>query len=101
MNLFSRTAASVLAGLTVAVASPAFAKVPCGGDFRQFLEGVKQEAVASGLSARAADRTLSGAQIDRKVLSRDRAQGVFKLDFLTFSKRAISSYRLQARAPPI
>ncbi|WP_417680130.1 lytic murein transglycosylase [Roseibium sp.] len=95
MNLLSRTAVSVLAGLTVAVASPAFAKVPCGGDFRQFLEGVKQEAVASGLSARAADRTLSGAQIDRKVLSRDRAQGVFKLDFLTFSKRAISSYRLQ------
>lgn len=95
MNLFSRTAVSVLAGLTVAVASPAFAKVPCGGDFGQFLEGVKQEAVASGLSARAADRTLSGAQIDRKVLSRDRAQGVFKLDFLTFSKRAISSYRLQ------
>lgn len=95
MNLTSRIAVSVLAGLMAAGASPAFAKVPCGGDFRQFLEGVKQEAVASGLSARAADRTLSGAQIDRKVLSRDRAQGVFKLDFLTFSKRAISSYRLQ------
>jgi lytic murein transglycosylase len=95
MNLFSRTAVSVLAGLTVAVAAPAFAKVPCGGDFGQFLEGVKQEAVASGLSARAANRTLSGARIDRKVLSRDRAQGVFKLDFLTFSKRAISGYRLK------
>ncbi|WP_346898367.1 lytic murein transglycosylase [uncultured Roseibium sp.] len=95
MKLTSRIAVSVLAGLMAASASPAFAKVPCGGDFRQFLEGVKQEAVASGLSARAANRTLSGAQIDRKVLSRDRAQGVFKLDFLTFSKRAISGYRLK------
>ncbi|MEJ8474020.1 lytic murein transglycosylase [Roseibium algae] len=67
----------------------------CGGDFRQFLAGVKQEAVSMGLSARVADQVLSGAQIDRKVLSRDRAQGVFKLDFLTFSKRAISGYRLK------
>ncbi|MBD1545284.1 lytic murein transglycosylase [Roseibium aggregatum] len=95
MNLSTRIAVSLISGLMVAVASPAFAKVPCGGDFGQFLEGVKQEAIASGLSARAANRALAGAQIDRKVLSRDRAQGVFKLDFLTFSKRAISSYRLK------
>lgn len=67
----------------------------CGGDFRQFLAGVKQEAVAKGLSASAADQTLSGAQIDRKVLSRDRAQGVFKMTFLDFSKRVISSYRMK------
>lgn len=67
----------------------------CGGDFRQFLAGVKQEAVAKGLSASAADRTLSSAQIDRKVLSRDRAQGVFKMTFLDFSKRVISSYRMK------
>lgn len=95
MNLSSRIAVSVIAGLMVAATSPVSAKTPCGGDFGQFLEGVKKEAIASGLSARAANRTLSGAQIDRKVLSRDRAQGVFKLDFLTFSKRAISSYRLK------
>ena len=95
MNLSSRIAVSVIAGLMVAATSPVFAKTPCGGDFGQFLEGVKKEAIASGLSARAANRTLSGARIDRKVLSRDRAQGVFKLDFLTFSKRAISSYRLK------
>lgn len=67
----------------------------CGGDFGQFLAGVKQEAVAKGLSANAADRTLSGARIDRKVLSRDRAQGVFKMTFLDFSKRVISNYRLK------
>jgi len=82
-----------LAGLTLATSS-ALAQ-QCGGDFRQFLAGVKQEAVAKGLSARAADQTLAGAQIDRKVLSRDRAQGVFKMTFLDFSKRVISGYRMK------
>ncbi|MBO6510878.1 MAG: lytic murein transglycosylase, partial [Roseibium sp.] len=81
------------AGLCLAT-TPALAQ-QCGGDFRQFLAGVKQEAVAKGLSARAADKTLAGAQIDRKVLSRDRAQGVFKMTFLDFSKRVISSYRMK------
>ncbi|PVB63768.1 lytic murein transglycosylase [Labrenzia sp. 011] len=92
--LFSpRLAAAALTGLFLA-GSPALAQ-QCGGDFRQFLAGVKQEAVAKGLSARAADKTLAGAQIDRKVLSRDRAQGVFKLTFLDFSKRVISGYRMK------
>ncbi|WP_417684544.1 lytic murein transglycosylase [Roseibium sp.] len=81
--------------LTVILAAPQALAAKCGGDFQQFLAEVKAEAVAKGLSARAADRTLNGAQIDRKVLSRDRAQGVFKLDFLTFSKRVISDYRMK------
>ena len=87
--LSSLTAAAL--GLSVLSANAA----QCGGDFNQFLAGVKQEAMAKGLSERAADQTLRGAQIDRKVLSRDRAQGVFKLDFLTFSQRVISGYRMK------
>jgi lytic murein transglycosylase len=86
-------AVAALTGLALMTA-PAAAQ-QCGGDFQAFLAGVKQEAVAKGLSASAADQTLSGAQIDRKVLSRDRAQGVFKMTFLDFSKRVISSYRMK------
>lgn len=86
-------AVAALTGLALMTA-PAAAQ-QCGGDFQAFLAGVKQEAVAKGLSASAADQTLSGAQIDRKVLSRDRAQGVFKMTFLEFSKRVISSYRMK------
>ncbi|OJJ12395.1 lytic transglycosylase [Alphaproteobacteria bacterium AO1-B] len=86
-------AVAALTGLALMTA-PAAAQ-QCGGDFQSFLAGVKQEAVAKGLSASAADQTLSGAQIDRKVLSRDRAQGVFKMTFLDFSKRVISSYRMK------
>jgi lytic murein transglycosylase len=91
--LVPKLAATFMAGFFV-FSSSAFAQ-QCGGDFRQFLAGVKEEAVAKGLSARAADRTLAGAQIDRKVLSRDRAQGVFKMTFLDFSQRVISSYRMK------
>lgn len=93
IKLSYRTIVFSLAGVLTLGTSTAYAQ--CGGDFRQFLAGVKQEAVASGLSAQAADRTLSGARIDKKVLSRDRAQGVFKMAFLDFSSRVISSYRMK------
>lgn len=66
----------------------------CGGDFAAFLDGVKKEAIASGVAPEVADRTLAGARIDEKVLSRDRAQGVFKQTFFEFSKRTISQARL-------
>jgi len=71
------------------------AAAQCGGDFGRFLDSIKQEAVAEGIPARAADRALANAQIDPKVLRRDRAQGVFKQTFLDFSKRVISGSRLQ------
>src|SRR5690554_6215867 len=75
------------------IALPAAAQ-SCGGDLGVFLEGVKAEAVAKGIPADVADRALSGARIDQKVLSRDRAQGVFKQTFLEFSQRTVSKARL-------
>ncbi|WP_246745973.1 lytic murein transglycosylase [Ciceribacter sp. L1K22] len=75
------------------VATPLAAQ-QCGGDLGAFLEGVKQEAIANGASPEAAEKALRGAQIDQKVLSRDRAQGVFKQTFLEFSQRTVSQARL-------
>ena len=72
-SLSVSTFALALTGLTLCT-TPVLAQ-QCGGDFRQFLAGVKQEAVSKGLSERAADQTLAGARLDRKVLARDRAQG--------------------------
>lgn len=66
----------------------------CGGDLNAFLQGVRDEAIAAGASAQAVAKALSGAQIDQKVLSRDRAQGVFKQTFLEFSQRTVSQARL-------
>ena len=73
----------------------------CGGDLSAFLAGVKAEAIAKGLSAEAADKTLAGAQIDQKVLSRDRAQGVFRQTFTEFSQRTVSKARLDLGARKI
>ncbi len=69
-------------------------QAPCGGDLSAFLAGVKADAIKAGATADAVDRTLAGAQIDQKVLSRDRAQGVFKQTFLEFSQRTVSQARL-------
>ncbi|MEX2691924.1 lytic murein transglycosylase [Rhizobium mongolense] len=75
-------------------ATPQAPPVACGGDLAEFLAGVKADAIAAGASAEAADKALAGAQIDPKVLSRDRAQGVFKQTFLEFSQRTVSQARL-------
>lgn len=77
------------------LATPVTAQsVPCGGSFSSFLNGVRAEALAAGYAKRATNAVLNSAQIDPKVLSRDRAQGVFKQTFLEFSQRSISSYRM-------
>ena len=81
--------AFLLAGAAQAQTAPA-----CGGDLNAFLDGVKAEALARGVSADVVDRALAGAAIDQKVLSRDRAQGVFRQTFLEFSKRTVSQARL-------
>lgn len=90
------TLALLLASLA---ATPAMAQsVACGGDLGAFLEGVKAEAVAKGVSPEVARQALRNASIDRKVLSRDRAQGVFRQTFLEFSKRSVSANRMQVGA---
>ncbi|PZM13660.1 lytic murein transglycosylase [Rhizobium tubonense] len=69
-------------------------QVACGGDLSAFLAGVKADAIAAGATAESVDKTFAGAQIDQKVLARDRAQGVFKQTFLEFSQRTVSQARL-------
>ncbi|UIK03562.1 lytic murein transglycosylase [Neorhizobium galegae] len=83
--------------ITSCLASTALAQASapaCGGDLGAFLDGVKAEAISKGAAAGAADEALAGAQIDQKVLSRDRAQGVFRQTFLEFSQRTVSQARL-------
>ena len=75
------------------LASPVAAQ-DCGGDVDAFRQGVIDEAVALGIDAGAARDYLATARIDPAVLQADRAQGVFQMDFLTFSRRLISADRL-------
>ncbi len=97
--LFAVTSATTVfaqqaAPAPAAPAAPQTPAVACDGDLTQFLAGVKADAIAAGATAEAADQALAGAEIDPKVLSRDRAQGVFKQTFLEFSQRTVSQARL-------
>jgi lytic murein transglycosylase len=98
--LFAVTSATTVFAQQAAAPAPAAPAAPqapavaCDGDLAQFLAGVKADAIAAGATAEAADQALAGAEIDPKVLSRDRAQGVFKQTFLEFSQRTVSQARL-------
>lgn len=87
----------VLSLLALGLASSFFTPVQaqeCNSDLKTFLDGVATEARAAGASDGAISKVLGGARIDSKVLSMDRAQGVFKQTFLEFSKRTVSQARL-------
>ncbi|WP_106745301.1 lytic murein transglycosylase [Yoonia maritima] len=66
----------------------------CGGPVNSFIEGVKAEARADGISAANADRFFQGARIEQSVLNADRSQGVFQKDFISFSRALISQNRI-------
>ncbi len=68
--------------------------VACGGDFGSFTARMKQAAVARGRSAQAADRFFANVRQDPAVLKADRSQGVFRMEFLDFSRRVISDNRM-------
>ena len=83
-------AAAVILG---AFFPPALAQ-ECGGDFSTWLKGAVNEAAAKGVGTKG-QNALLGARQDSRVLSRDRAQGVFTQTFLEFSGRMVSGYRLK------
>ena len=82
--------------LIFATAAPALAQ-QCGGDFAAWRAGIAQEAQAAGVGQRGL-AALENARIDERVLSRDRAQGVFTQTFTEFAGRMINSYRLEQGA---
>ena len=71
------------------VCASAQATAPCGGDFGTWLQGVKTEAAAQGISQRAIQSALGGISYDPAVIARDHAQGVFRQSFEQFSGRMI------------
>ncbi|WP_372604283.1 lytic murein transglycosylase [Actibacterium sp.] len=76
------------------LATTAQAQTPCGGSFSGFVDGLRQEATASGHTQATVNRFFANVAQDPRTLKADRAQGVFQLDFVTFSRRIISQNRL-------
>jgi lytic murein transglycosylase len=71
-----------------AFAAPASA-APCGGDFATWLQGVKQEAAAQGVSQRTIQSALGTVSYDPGIIARDHAQGVFRQSFDQFAGRMV------------
>src|ERR1700739_3327442 len=65
------------------------ATAPCGGDFDTWLEGLKQEAAAQGVSQNTIQSALGGVTYDPTIIARDHAQGVFRQSFEQFSGRMV------------
>lgn len=92
MTLVARYA--VAAVLVVVSAAPAIAQSGCGGEFAAWLDGVRGEARAAGVSDKAIAAGLDGVTVDQKVLNADRGQSVFQQTFLQFAGRMAAAPRL-------
>jgi lytic murein transglycosylase len=68
---------------------PAHAAAACGGDFGAWLQGLKQDATAAGVSQRTIQSALGNITYDPNIISRDHSQGVFKQSFEQFSGRMV------------
>ena len=90
----------VLKFMPLAVALALFAGVAaaqsCGGSFGSFVNAMKAEAVSKGHDKAKVDRFFASARQDPKVIRADRAQGIFQMPFIDFSRRLISQNRLNA-----
>lgn len=68
----------------------------CGGSFRTFVGDLQTEALSKGHDQQAVTRFFRDVRQDPKVIRADRAQGIFQMPFLDFSRRLISQNRLSA-----
>jgi lytic murein transglycosylase len=86
---------AILAAALLATTGGALAQsAQCGGDFGAFLQGVRAEARAKGLSEAGIERALADVRPDPKVLARDRGQGVFQQAWTQFQGRMVNKDRL-------
>jgi lytic murein transglycosylase len=87
-----RLATAVLCAVTAA--GPALAASCQTQSFERWLDGVRQEAAAQGVSATGL-AALNGLVFDPAIVRRDHGQGVFQQSFLQFSDRMAAAYRIQ------
>ncbi|MBM9593638.1 lytic murein transglycosylase [Roseitranquillus sediminis] len=85
----------LLLAAALALPLPSAAQVACGGDFGGFVQRMAAEARARGFDQSTVGSFFAGVRQDPAVIRADRAQGVFQLPFIDFSRRLISQNRLQ------
>ena len=82
--------------VSVGTAAAATCRDPAG--FPAWLDKIKQEAAAQGISQRAIDEGLSGVAFDPQVVRRDHGQGVFRQSFEQFSQRMVPPRLARAKS---
>ncbi|MEM9426064.1 MAG: lytic murein transglycosylase [Pseudomonadota bacterium] len=82
--------------LAVTLTSTSALAETCGGSFAGFVDGLKSEAAQLGYDSETVNRFFASARQDDKVIRADRAQGIFQMPFIDFSRRLISQNRLNA-----
>ncbi len=68
--------------------------VPCGGSFPGFVAEMRAEALQRGFPQSVVDPFFAAADPSQAVLAADRRQGIFKTDFISFTRKLISQNRL-------
>jgi lytic murein transglycosylase len=68
----------------------------CGGDFGQFVQGLRAEAAERGHSQESIDGFFRHASFYQRALDADRRQGIFQVPFTDFARRLISQGRMDA-----
>lgn len=86
------TSAFLLGSLLVS--GSALAECRNTGNFNQWLNGFKQQAISSGIPANIVNGALNNVRFDASVIKRDRSQQVFAQTFLEFSGKKVNNYRL-------
>ena len=89
MRILTLAFSAILATTQIAQAN-----VACGGSFSGFVKKMKAEAVNKGHDRASVDRFFASVRQDNKTLRADRSQGIFKMEFLDFSRRVISQGRI-------
>lgn len=84
-------AAAALA-LALTVAAPSHGQV---GDFSAWLEGVKRDAAAAGISQATIDAALTGLEPIQRVIEQDRNQAEFTQTLWTYLDRSVTTGRIE------
>jgi len=80
--------------LAIVLAGPAVARCRNTGNFKDWLEQFKKDAIAEGISPRVVAAAAPELRFDPAVIRRDQGQAVFNLTFLQFSDRLVGGYRM-------
>ncbi|MCS6625998.1 lytic murein transglycosylase [Roseibacterium beibuensis] len=85
----------MMAGLcALGISTGAASAQQCGGDFGQFVQRLRDEALSRGHSPDAVSSFFAQANYYQRALDADRRQGIFTVPFTEFARRLISQNRL-------